>query len=464
MAGRADKNECNRNVKGAGAYTHPGNQKQQHSVNTDTKITDLPIDCLKEAFKYLELRDLLNVSETNEQLHKAAGLAFSRKHGKECVILEMHVYFLLKAIRKKYMKKCLAIDDVHTGLRLMRNFGHLISQMNVNSSGCTKRCCTKLLHYINEYCAKSLVKLHLSEYSKYSIFDKFHKPFEKVEKISLDCCVIQIDQIMFNKMFPQMRHLNLRMNLIAVAEDFGVHFPKLEQFDYSQNSIAAIYAENTHLKLFIRLNPQLRIVTLNECWDVTVIQLISEYLNRLEELRISTNSPVTMSGIDFDLSQLRFKSVKKFRIQLGIYDSFSRYTPLFDQLENFTADSISLNDIQNFVERNRTITNLSIQKCCAEECFPGTDYCNKLLQITEKLHSLRYLDISEFNRISLSEAIQFMNKLKHLKQLKFMLNQRAPENYASNMDREWRIIEMVHSNRKDMTSVVTLRTNQRSND
>lgn len=42
-----------------------------------TSINDVNIDCLEEIFKYLKLKDLLNIADSSKRLRRAASFIFS---------------------------------------------------------------------------------------------------------------------------------------------------------------------------------------------------------------------------------------------------------------------------------------------------------------------------------------------------------------------------------------------------
>ena len=50
---------------------------------SDTKITDVNVDCLEHIFGHLELSDLLNFANANKQLKAASEPIFFRKYGEK---------------------------------------------------------------------------------------------------------------------------------------------------------------------------------------------------------------------------------------------------------------------------------------------------------------------------------------------------------------------------------------------
>lgn len=403
---------------------------------SNTQIIDLTIDCLEEIFEYLDLHDLLNVADSNKRLNKAAGLVFSRKHGNKYVLnRERPSYWGFPEKDGEY----LGITDNCSSLRLVRCFGHSISGISIDCFMCNQEFYTELFRYVNKYCTQSLVKLHVRGY-RHNIFDDIQKPFEKVEKVLFEYCTVNVDQTMFNEVFPQMRHLTFFSNKIEDSRCIGACFSKLEHFKYSPN-VNHNYNPIEHHKLFVRLNPQLKTVALHGHFGQTFIRKMSEHLYQLEELRIGSLYASILSNPVIDMSQVHFKSVKKYEIDMtNDRRMFSMFAPSFDQLADFTVDGITPDDLLDFVKKNPKIIKLKIRD--STMCFNLND--ENLLKIAKALSSLSDIDVSEanWNGYSIHGVTRVMVELKQLKMFKFMLNQSYAVRLRNKFSDEWNYVKI----------------------
>lgn len=406
-------------------------------LQSNMRITDMNIDCLEEVSKHLNLTDLLNIADSSKRLNKAANFVFNQKHGNKLVRFVLCVGDQHRLVRKN--GDTIFIVDFYTSLRFVRCFGQLISRIDLDwmqlcTEMYTKPAFVEIFRYMNEYCTQNLIELRVRNLSC-NIIEQIVNPFEKLEKISFENCELKIDSTTFRKIFPKMRYLNLRDNQMVNSAYVGNSFPHLDTFVY-RPCLKMSSDEQNNLKIFVRLNPQLNTIKLYECLDASLIRYMSEHLHQLEEFSITLYDTVDP---DFDISQVHFKSVKKFQIASDKNDSFSKFTPSFDQLEQFIAGGMPTSDLQIFVK-----TNPAIKKFTIEHGFNILSLTlEDTLGVSKALNSLNDLDISNANidEVTAEDAIRFMAELKQLKKFKIKLHHSEVIKLLTQLNKEWQIVD-----------------------
>lgn len=277
-------------------------------------LTDLDIVCIEEIFEYLELKDLLNVADSNKRLCHASKFVFIRKYARD--------------------ENLICSDNIKRSLQTLRIYGSLISLLIVQFL--EDKAQQYVIDYISEYCHESLNEIRFRVFYN---FNGFKNPLKNVKSVIL-CSGIEFDKNWLLRSFPRMQKLTLRSHCTPCihSEMIANHFPYLQYFEY-QIILARLKRDNNCIevfKSFLRLNPQLRDLRL-ECGskrDIEYLQVIGERERNLESLQLMIHYCWVWDWPN--LEKMHLKSVKHFslmkpnntRIQGGIPFSF-------DQLESF---------------------------------------------------------------------------------------------------------------------------------
>lgn len=153
---------------------------------TILKLTDINIDCLEKIFSNLNLRDLLNVADSNKSLKQAVDLVYSRRFGPKTIFFRVIFKLSRDSIEMSHQK--IEFNDLRTALQLIRCFGHLISKLEYDHSIDTyPKHRNEVDRYINEYCANSLSELQFFTTSK-DVFERLEKPFLNVKTVCFNYC------------------------------------------------------------------------------------------------------------------------------------------------------------------------------------------------------------------------------------------------------------------------------------
>lgn len=77
------------------------------------------------------------------------------------------------------------IENPLTCLRILRNFGYILKHFYIDFRIFNVKICTKIEHYISEYCSKSLHQLTLAGNSSTILFNGLNKPLENITTIKI---------------------------------------------------------------------------------------------------------------------------------------------------------------------------------------------------------------------------------------------------------------------------------------
>lgn len=266
------------------------------SDSNQMKLTDVIDDCLERIFKYLSVEDLLAIADTNTQLRPAAYEAYLRKFNGRCRKVYVHIFKSFDPVPALLLKHISGYNDnifvtnLKCTLRLMRCFGHLITDLVIDN----RKHDRLLMDYSNEYCSSSLIKYTLN--GPYVI--DLNVPFTKVEKVEFRSCKFN-QEIQLHKMFPAMRSLKVfdALNAILNAE----HFPHLERLVIGQGTGHG----NMEATDILRLNPQLKRLKL---FNHKPLRLWRNYdvfhFNNLKQLSIDSEFLI---NIPFQFNQFKFR-------------------------------------------------------------------------------------------------------------------------------------------------------------
>lgn len=198
----------------------------EERTRVQTNINNVNIDCLEEIFKYLNLKDLLNIGDSSKRLRKAASFIFACTYQPKIHIIHSIFY----GWRIKYyqswnntadseimekLEKSQKLHTLKTCLQLLRCFGNRITFLDITynaSTDCRKKfsesyitAYKRLVSHVNEYCYESLKTIKTYGCPQ-GAFDQMKKPFLKVESFITSACILKTN--LWNTLFPQLRNLD----------------------------------------------------------------------------------------------------------------------------------------------------------------------------------------------------------------------------------------------------------------
>lgn len=255
---------------------------EQIASSNQMKITDLNPDCLEHIFKYLHIKDLLNVADSRKSLKDAVDQAFTSKYdGNSISILLKPTIITAINIKLKngHQEEAETFSCI---LKFLRGFGKLITALSIEFSFSMhlnqQIRITELRHYINEYCIETLTELKIDSYERGTL--PLSKPFVNLKKLVLYNKSVD-EFIDLNRSFPKLDCLHLKFISKFNRECFEVHIPHLKEF-------LIVIRDMTFATNFLRLNPQIKFLkfyAVTKSEDPSILEFINEYL-QLKELHV----------------------------------------------------------------------------------------------------------------------------------------------------------------------------------
>lgn len=188
--------------------------------------------------------------------------------------------------------------------RFLQSFGHLISKQRIHFNA------IKTLKYVSKYCSQSTTAMYLDLRADLYVFKK--KSFPNVETIHLHWSFLEpkfrnfYTNVRFNKLFPNLRNLLLEESHLK-RKRIAVYFPHLIQLQIKNHRPS--FLVDIYVKV-LRLNPQLRSLSIITEHDVALLRAANQTLPFLEHLRIAFLKNYKKFGEEF----LSFPCLKKLNI------------------------------------------------------------------------------------------------------------------------------------------------------
>lgn len=234
-----------------------------------TTILDVNGDCLEKVFDFLNLEDLLNVSDSSTLLRSSVIPVLCRKYKIETKevridVLRFHFYNNPDTI---LVGKSLA------AFKLLRLVGSEITYLSFEHSIRKKKLYRRLLSQIAKYCSNSLISLHVCD-----LPEAFNvtEPFPNLEVFMIGRSTFDI--LNFNRIFPNLRRLFLLKAPYIKRRWLNIKFKHLEELYISHISR---WSDLTRL---LTLNTNLRSLSLPLGMEIATLNIISQRQVRLEKL------------------------------------------------------------------------------------------------------------------------------------------------------------------------------------
>lgn len=345
---------------------------------SNTKITDINIDCLEKVFDHLSFEDFLSVADAHTKLRKAADLVYRLKYKNKVVYISSLRTALnqLKVFFNEYDR--MFIYSLKSILKTFRCFGHNISRVEIHSmifNGINYNIhLSYLMFYIGEYCTDELKYLDLMTLTVDAL-NHIAKPLIGIKHLKIWDNGLTTN--LLNEKFPNLKHLqiNYGSHLIRNGQCNAVDFENIEKyFPYiDQMVIESDYSPNTYS--------------------------LSDY-QRTESV--------------FDVATLKnFKSFTEYR------NECSNIRFPFDHLDQICLriDFRNDNDFYDFFRKYPSITKLMLnQKHYSKHKFEAKDL--NVVKLANELPWLKQIDV-KCCKFTPNVAIQWINHFKLLEKFQF---------------------------------------------
>lgn len=364
------------------------------TINDEVKIIDLNQLCLEHIFMYLNLEDLLNISDANKYLISAAMDVFRRKSaGRAVKLMPGNFEWIPNGIIINSHSPVICITKLKIFFQILRCYGAMITKLQFNYSDHFYQEQFKNYHhimdYVNEFCAESLVSVRCNRAFG---FENCKKPFTSLEELDIHNAILNGQ--CWSSIFPKLRYLNFLGKIENLRLFLSDHFPNLHSLgikvpfklkDTVCNENAAIIAlcSNRHLKKisFTLTNYKF----LHDAYDL---------LQTIETLDVSIHF-----HSDFNVNSIHFPNVKRFELTLSRDKSTYSTYPIsynvfsFDYLEeikvaflNDYKEGIDDKKLNDFLNKNRTIEKLTLER----DCLIGMMSPNRLVEALPSLNEINF--------------------------------------------------------------------------
>lgn len=166
-------------------------------------ITDIHALDFNYILRYLWLMNLCDFGNSNSELMVAAHFEFSRRYRRK------FIRFCLNKDGNGYIDEndqTVTVYGLRYSLVVLRCFGHLIENLELDISGSDKYCEDKFWIYLNRYCSDTLINLRLYQV-EFDLFLNFEKVFEKMHKIEFFRCDFYNHLYNINFIFPNLKDI-----------------------------------------------------------------------------------------------------------------------------------------------------------------------------------------------------------------------------------------------------------------
>lgn len=408
------------------------------------KLTDLNIDCLEAILEHLELKDLLNVADSNKRLCHASKFVYIEKYGSYIIRfcrINKSKQKLIHNESVRMFEDMIDIDYLKCIFQLLRNFGHLISQIYylmwfVYS---VEEEIPHIIDYLDYYCRQTLDYIFISVMKKDQL-NSFKNPFTNVKTLEINS--IQYTQKhSLIRLFPKVEKLIFTWNDYKyIRESIANHFPYLASVE-----IASEYPNRDvtcskdrcvkNFKAFLQLNPQLKHLYM-QCGsktEIEILQWFDELQQNIKCLKLLDYHQFFKysNGKEINLNHVEHLSIKRYSRE----QTMCEIPILCEKLISFQIeiDEQSSKHIYKFYQNNSTIRKLTLG-------FSAIDDFN--VNYTRLLQFLPFLEeiTSYYGKLSVDEAYHVLTLFKSLKYFRFFCIEKFDlKKLESYLNAEWSI-------------------------
>lgn len=430
------------------------------SQNDKTKLTDLGVESQLSILEQLDFFNLLRVAEVNQHFSILSADVFKRKFSNKMVMMlspSSDYYFddidyddSIENSSQEIISKVLhvigfgtkptkipelvfgdliRIDDFDLSLKTMKHFGGVMQRLSIYFNYLKSGDSKKISEFINKYCSKSLVHIHIEHCTRNSL-EHMTQPFEKVENVNFGLEVEHLEnvELSLNQLFPQLRRLSFESILRMSDTYIDGHLPNLEHLNITiavrQNFEGARVIENNFAK-FIGKNTQIRSIAMRNI-SPNFLKLTTTLLPNLQN--------ITLYGHLFENDNIHFnENLRKFVVKNG---NFAPKNVTFSNLQELSINCYAA-DCESWIEfldKHKNLRQFHIEESQINDVL--------FTKLTLNLENLEEMSVSLLKGrfISANTIYRFMQD--HERLLKFSLKACKPEDeqfLRQELENDWNI-------------------------
>ncbi|XP_031622716.1 uncharacterized protein LOC116340386 [Contarinia nasturtii] len=410
------------------------------------RITSINDNCLEHIFKKLEFIDLLNMADSSKCFKNALNLAFaSHFRGVKVDINSQFVRIneLFKVTYKNNMLKCgtgdctISIHDGSIGLKLLRCFGHLISNLSVYH--CDERFQCKVNRYINNYCFTSLTEININWYPK-----DLKNSFPNIEIVrfqDLNCKTLEaMDDL--KTWCPNVQRLEFIESTAINSCRIGHHLSHLQHLKIRLNRGSFTETGLKNVENMLQMNPQLRSLSVSG-YNITAnyFSSIRSHLQSLESLSIDCRKRTFFNTNDV----IQLNALKTFKIHFvdEFCDPLPKIPFVFNQLDTLSIKACQIRIDTNFIHflktHRRSLIKLNLSNWVYPNFYPF--YGGNDSKFHDAMKLLKKIDMHGC-QFSVHQIEEMLKKCKSLDTFVFTPAMDTDlETIRKHIDTEWFIVE-----------------------
>lgn len=423
-------------------------------VDAPKRIIDINIDCQEHIFRYLSVKDLVNVAEANKQLKPAAALAFNRQYSKMKFVLYNIPMRPIQFKRTIFLsKKYSNIVTVATALytfKLLRLFGRYILAIRLYGKDPMHNFRPEILNYkrimqyINNNCSESLVWFEMLLHPD-SLFDSVEKQFKNVEHLSIKGGKFNQQALrQINEKFPNIRRLELVPRWFPPLEP--MELPNVDDLlmdvDYNNQDWAAI----EKAKPIISSNMHLRCLRLYKHYDMDTWRTVSE-MRHLESLEMSfrtfriknyNGSPIhfpTVEHLHLKAYSLKDEDIEIHPINLFVFSNLKAIT--------ITCSQIQLTAFLQYIQSMPTVQKVIVNLHIIDHWMHGSVLLPPIIDQLEEFTPINPIPVELNLRpvfIGAKYVLEILNANEYITKVSVTLRNRLALNqFRKKISRQWKI-------------------------
>lgn len=369
------------------------------------RLSDINFDCMEAICNYLNVQDLVAISDVHTHFVSAAATAFVRHYGRKCVYLNL-------CSLHHNEDDCIEINKEIAGA-FFHHFGQLISTLYLDCMAQREVAIEKALL---QYCTGSLVKLELTM-CRVNAFATINKPFEKVQQLGIVKSWLGPQLSQLNVWFPNVINLKLDRVKFTSPTTLAVHFPQLKHLAINDNDETIPLSTLNEL---LRLNPQLESLILQCDYDYDFLHSINEHLPQLTKLAISSPEDRFRCFAD---QKMHFENVNKFTLSAYSYrgDFVVNIPFVFPCLKELNFDGFNEfnGTMLNFILQNKLLTKLSLMTSIDEWDDLTIDDLKMIVDTLPELIELEFCA----DTFTVDELNGFLSQSKQLQKVRLTFNE-----------------------------------------
>lgn len=426
-------------------YSHPMKcfksdvTKDEYFHGHQINLIDLKYDCIRYILSYLDFSDLMNVANANVYLKEVACNVFFEKYSLET--------FSINADRISIHGESMPfISTVESPLNsigtFFKHFGPMLTKLAFFG--------TKDEFYVQwvesciaKYCSGTLIEILLYNHV-IDLMSELRQPFSCVESVTIIQSRLSYNISQFEKWFPKMRKLKLIDSTTPNPACIEQHFPHLESLVIWLHGSRRGGFTKSNLSEIIRLNSNIQ-----DLWfqfysfpvnpdhlqiDQDLSRLIAVNLKNLDRFVWAPDNNA-LSNCD----RITFKKLRFFISEAPIPQF------IFRQLEGLELrrTRTSINEIIDFVCRNRKLTKLKLTLDFMNSRQASSDQITKIIKSLSKLSELA-IDWRIF--VGIDDALKFLSACKSLTRMQLVnVSERmahvSHQIAQRHIDSSWKIIK-----------------------